>query len=308
MGGSALAGVVKVRLAIPLAFLSLTACAGSPPRPLESRPDPVRATAPAHCGGPGPIEILAADVAIVIDTSTSTREPLGVDLDRDGRVGEYRRSEYTDPDDSLFAVQLAAIERLVRVATLDGMRFSIVSLAGRKDYPLTDSLTQRVDPRDARLESELTDDVAVLETALARVSERGPDGTSSFVPAMKLALRSLQPDSSAAPKARRRVLFLSDSPTLVRYAPAERTARNDPRLKIEARRALKAGVRFDTFGLGPAAQAEPPHALAQIAGATGGTYRAVGDPTGLYCELLATLRVGEPRSVVPTSDRHGGKQ
>src|SRR5262245_18852579 len=65
--------------------------------------------APERCQhGPGPIEILAADVAIAIDRSTSTREPTGLDLDGDGVVGEFRSSVYTDRGDSLLAAELAA--------------------------------------------------------------------------------------------------------------------------------------------------------------------------------------------------------
>ena len=38
--------------------------------------------------------------------------------------------------------------------------------------------------QQARLEADLTDDLAALEAAVARVAERGSDGTSSFAPAM----------------------------------------------------------------------------------------------------------------------------
>jgi hypothetical protein len=90
------------------------------------------------------------------------------------------------------------------------------------------------------------------------------------------------------------VLFLSDSWTPVRHAPSRAIARTDARMKIEAQRAIDAGVRFDTFAIGPAAAAAPPHALEQIAGATGGTYRVVADPDALYCALLTSLQVAEP--------------
>ncbi|MGH7336637.1 MAG: vWA domain-containing protein, partial [Myxococcota bacterium] len=245
---------------------------------------------------PGPIEILAADVVIAIDRSTSTRKPTGLDLDGDGVVGEFRRSEYTDREDSLLAAQLAAVQRLVDVARLGGMRFAIVSYSGRHDFPLEDSVTQRVERTDARLEAELTDDPAALEAAVARIGERGSDGASSFAPAMRLALLSLSArNASDEPARRRRVLFLSDSPTPVRYAPMYRIAYDDARMEVEARRAIKSGVAFHSFGLGEAANAaDTPHVLAQIAGATGGTYRAVPDPRDLYCQMLAALGASDP--------------
>jgi hypothetical protein len=63
----------------------------------------------------------------------------------------------------------------------------------------------------------------------------------------------------------------------------DRIAYDDPRMKIEARRAIASGISFDSFGIGDAAAAiGATHALAQIAGATDGTYRAVPDPRDLY--------------------------
>ena len=207
----------------------------------------------------------------------------------------------------MLAAELAAVQRLIDVARLGGMRFAIVSYSGRDDFPLEDSVTQRVDRRDARLEAELTDDPAALEAAVARVARRGSDGASSFAPAMRLALRSSRRASdSREPARRRRVLFLSDSPTPVRFAPMDRIAHDDPRMEIEARRAIQSGVSFHSFGLGEAADdADTPHALAQIAGATGGTYRAVPDPRDLYCQMLAALGASDPRPALNAAPRSG---
>jgi hypothetical protein len=272
----------------------LAACANPTPAPVA---DPM-ARAPERCAqGPEPIEILAADVAIAIDRSSSTREPTGIDIDGDGEIGEFRRSEYTDLGDSMLAAELAAVQRLVDVARLGGMRFAIVSYSGREDFPLEDSVTQRVDRKDARLEAALTDDLGTLESAVTRVGERGSDGASSFAPAMRLALRSLNArNRSDEPARRRRVLFLSDSPTPVRYGPMESILYDDWRMEVEARRAIASGVSFHSFALGAAAAAaDSPHALAQIAGATGGSYRVVPDPRDLYCQMLAALGAHDPR-------------
>jgi hypothetical protein len=275
------------------AGVALLACAGAPPTPEHAAlPEMTH----ERCGdGAHPIEILAADVVIAIDRSTSTREPTGLDLDGDGRIGEFRRSTYTDRGDSLFAAELAAVARLIAVARLGGMRFAIVSYSGRETHPLEDSATQHVDRQDARLEAALTDDLAELEAAVARVADRGPDGASSFAPAMRLAVRSLAADPGDGTARRRRVLFLADTPTPVRYAPMDRIAYDDARMEIEARRAIASRVSFHSFGIGEAATADPAHALAQIAGATGGTYRAVPDPRGLYCQMLAALGAHDPR-------------
>jgi len=278
-------------VALSLLLLELAACASTAdPAPQSAASAPAR----ERCHeGPGPIEILAADVVIAIDRSMSTRDPTGLDLDGDGVVGEFRHSEYTDRGDSLLAAELAAVDRLVRVAQLGGIRFAIVSFSGRSDFPLEDSLTQLVDRRDARLEAELTDDLGTLEAAVARVERRGSDGASSFAPAMRLAVRTFGGGDGGA--RRRRVLFLADTPTPVRYAPMRRIARDDWRMQVEARRAIASGISFHSFGLGEAAGDPEAHALAQIAGATGGTYRAVPDPRNLYCQMLAALGAGDTR-------------
>ncbi len=91
------------------------------------------------------------------------------------------------------------------------------------------------------------------------------------------------------------MLFLADSPTPVRFAPMERIARDDARMEVEARRAIASGIAFHSFGIGEAAGSASGQALAQIAGATGGTYRAVPDPRNLYCQMLAALGASDSR-------------
>src|SRR5262249_51789502 len=140
----------------------------------------------------------------------STRDPTGIDIDGNGTIGEFQRSEYTDRGDSMLAAELAAVGRLIDAAQLDGMRFAIVSYSGRDDFPLYDSLNRHIDRRDARLEAPLTDDRAELEAAVARVARRGSEGASSFAPAMSLALTSLTTGAGEGAVRRRRVLFLSD--------------------------------------------------------------------------------------------------
>jgi hypothetical protein len=278
------------------AGIAIAGCVGPDPDPrIAFHADALLGHDPAgSCPGPRPIEILAADVAIVIDRSGSTREPIGIDVDDDGNVGRYEASQYTDRDDSLLAAELAAVEALVPVVRLGGLRFAILSYSGRDDFPVEDSVTQRVDREDARLEAALTDDTAELEAALSRVAQRGSNGASSFAPAMKLAVRTLRAGDDGGPVRRRRVLFLADTPTPVRYAPMERIAYDDARMEVEAARAIAAGISFHSFGIGHKIEGASSQALAQIAGATGGNYRAVPDPRNLYCQMLAALGASGP--------------
>ena len=64
-------------------------------------------------------------------------------------------------------------------------------------------------------------------------------------------------------------------------------------MRIQAIRAIKAGVAFDTFAIGQAASAATPHTLTHIASATGGSFYSVPDPTKIHCTLLEALH--EPR-------------
>jgi hypothetical protein len=287
---------VRTARAAPI-LLSIALCAScADPRTAGPTPEsPLQAGSERCSPDGGPIEILAADVVVAIDRSGSTREPTGIDIDGDGTIGEFRHSDYTDQGDSMLAAELVAVGRLIEVARLGGMRFAIVSYSGRSDFPLYDPVSQHVDYRDARLETELTDDPTALETAVARVASRGPNGASSFAPAMRLAVRSLAQAPESDTARRRRVLFLSDSAMPVRYAPMERIARDDARMEKAARLAIASGISFHSFALGEASAAGSEHALAQIAGATGGTYRAVPDPRSLYCQLLAALGARDPR-------------
>lgn len=233
------------------------------------------------------------DVVIAIDTSRSTRDPSGADIDGDGEIGVFRRSRWTDRGDSMLAAQVAAVRRLVRESPGRDVRFAIVAYSGREGRVFEDSVGQLVDRRDALLRSELTTDVAALEAELDRVLLRGSRGNSSFTPPMQLALRALRypPDGESAE--RQRILFLSDSPWPIRSAPGGHYGWQDRRMRIQAIRAIKAQVAFDTFGLGRAAIATTPHTLTHIAAATGGAFYAVHDPTRLHCSLLSALN--QPR-------------
>jgi hypothetical protein len=96
--------------------------------------------------------------------------------------------------------------------------------------------------------------------------------------------------------------MISDSPTPVGRGPTvsyyrtfdggnpnSLVVRSDPAMASAIRWAIRSGIRIHTFGLGEAADTEPPHHLSRIAGATGGSYRAVEDPTGLHRDLMSAL-------------------
>ena len=240
------------------------------------------------------------DVAIAIDTSGSTADPSGADIDGDGAVGELRGGEMTDRADSLLAAQVAGIKSLVADGGLLDLRFSIVSFSGKDRFD--DPVSAERFP-DAILRTELTSDSRELEASLDRVLKSGSRGTSNFAAAMRRSLESLDVGWGRAPAdGRRRVVFLlADSPTPILPGPTQyiyRTpegdphgpvVRTDPHMAVAAKRAIRAHVVINTFGLGEAADADPPHILSRVAGATGGRYRAVKDPTVLHCKPMSAL-------------------
>jgi hypothetical protein len=284
-----------MRWAPMLAVISLVSCAPAQPR-LEALPT----RSLDGCGPRGPEVTQGLDVAIAIDTSGSTADPSGSDIDGDGIVGEFRDGVMTDRADSLLAAQVAGIKSVVADSGLRDLRVSIVSFSGKDRFD--DPASAERFP-DAILRGALTSDTRELEIALDRVLEGGSRGTSNFAAAMRRSLEALGVGWSRAPDDGRRrvVLLLADSPAPVLPGPTQylyRTpegdphgpiVRTDPHMAVAARRAIRSQVVFKTFGLGEAADADPPHMLSLVAGATGGRYRAVKDPTELHCNLMSAL-------------------
>jgi hypothetical protein len=240
------------------------------------------------------------DVAIAVDTSGSTADPSGSDIDGDGAIGKLRDDVITDRGDSLLAAQVAGIKSVISDERLRDLRLAIVSFSGKDRFD--DPASPERFP-DAILHGELTSDTRELEAALDRVLKRGSRGTANFAAAMRRSLEALGVGWRTAPADGRRrvVLLLADSPTPIRPGPTQffyRTlegfprgpiVRTDPQMALAAKRAIRSRVVINTFGLGGAADADPPHALSRVAGATGGGYRVVQDPARLHCYLISAL-------------------
>jgi hypothetical protein len=206
----------------------------------------------------------------------------------------------TDPSDSLLAAQVAGVRSVIAAVGLRDLRIAIVSFSGKDRF--NDPTSPERFP-DAILRSELTSDPRELEMTLDRVLKGGSRGTANFSAAMFRSLEALEVGWYRAPADERRrvVLLLADSSTPVRPGPSQylyrtskgvphgSTVRSDPQMALAAKRAIRSGVVINTFGLGGAADAEPPHALSHVAGATGGGYRAVEDPARLHCYLISAL-------------------
>jgi len=284
-----------MRWAPMLAVIWLVGCAAAQPG-LDAMP--VRSLDECSLGG---LEVARGlDVVIAIDTSGSTADPSGSDIDADGIIGGRRGDTMTGRGDSLLAAQVAGIKSVIFEGNLRNLRLSIVSFSGKDRFD--DPVSPERFP-DAILRAELTSDSQELEAALDRVLKGGSRGTANFAAALRRSLDALKVGWRGAPADGRRrvVLLLADSPAPVRPGPTQYFYRTleriphgpivhtDPQMAIAAKRAIRSHVVINTFGLGRAADADPPHTLSRVAGATGGRYRAVKDPARLHCYLISAL-------------------
>jgi hypothetical protein len=124
------------------------------------------------------------DIIIVIDTSVSTGQPTGVDVDGDGvagmplpaATGGFPDLGSTDPGDSILAAEVAAAGKLLSGLDPRSTRVGLVTFAGEpvQAHPGLVGLTR---VRLAALTEEpLTSDYKRLHRALAGVHERGARG------------------------------------------------------------------------------------------------------------------------------------
>jgi hypothetical protein len=258
---------------------------------------------PARCGIDAPDSSPGGlDIAIAINTATSTARPSGRDVDDDGVIGEFRSSAVTDRGDSLLTGQIAAAKSLLHGGALPDARVAIITYAGLPRAPERSRPFSSVPLQVGRILAGLTNDVAALDRALDRALGRGSRGGVDFAAAVELSIRSLRAGEEIDTPRRRVILLLSNSETPILAAPSLASfrkehggdprgafLRDDPALITAARRAIRYDTTIHGFAIGPAAAATTPHLLSRLAHATGGTHRSVDDVRDLDCELLLAL-------------------
>ena len=187
------------------------------------------------------------DVAIVIDLSTSTRLPSGIDVDENGKVGKSApeiREDYwgdgspeklcDDPGDTIAAAELAAVRRLLKLLDPTHTRVALVAFGDKGE-----------------LVAPLTATRPELEKALATLDHKhGWYGGTNYAGALEVAIDALAnaPHDDKLER-KRSILFLSDGyPTMPQPEP-------EPAKQAiaAARRAGGAGDHLHSFALGPEA-------------------------------------------------------
>jgi hypothetical protein len=254
--------------------------------------------------GKRPVEF---EVMLVVDVSGSTAYPSGLDLDRDGEIGETReplmpglpRTRNTDPDDSVLAAEVEAGLSLVNGLDAGRIRVGVITFSGQID-PKT--LRRRLPNQvDALLEQPLTSDYALVRQSLDAVRLRGPSGGTNMEAGIKLALRELAglPGASSAPRshAKKVILFLTDGkPSLPFGLGTEQDPEDIEAVVAAAQLARTAGVMINVYGLGSEA-IDYPIAATEMARVTHGLYTPVRRP-GDIVALLSGVSFANVEDVV----------
>ena len=242
------------------------------------------------------------DVMVVIDVSESTQNASGADVDEDGVVGEdphlglYAPGEYpdsvhsTDPDDDILHAEVKAAKTLLDGLDPKRVRVGLITFSGDVD-PATGK-QKSPDQRDAWLQVPLTSDFGQVRAALGRVLAQGPHGATDFAAGIRLGTQELAGLSGAVskprPGAKLVMLFLTDG---VPSFPAGLATESDPgdleAAVAAARVAQSAGIRINSYALGPDAVTKP-KAATEIARVTLGTFTPLLQPGAITAALQST--------------------
>jgi len=244
------------------------------------------------------------DIIIVIDTSGSTNDPTGVDVDGDGEVGAPLRGASptspnfgsTDPGDSILAAEVAAAGKLLGGLDPRSTRVGLVTFAGELVVTRPGFLGPTRVHRAALTEEPLTFDYKRVRRALTDVHERGARGMTHMAAGVDQAsveLLGLAGSlSRAAPDSEKIVLFFTDgAPTLPHW---DSEVGNVSAVLQSAQRARRAGVRIHSFAIGPEAL-EGPISTVEMAAITDGLFTPVRHPGRLvqFIEGVSFANIAE---------------
>jgi len=234
------------------------------------------------------------DLFLVIDTSSSTNQPSGTDVDGDGELGVAsheadRRS--TDPGDSILAAEVAAARQVVAGLDPKRTRVGVVTFAGEALLRYPGDLARPPVRRAAFTQEPLTSDYRRVHAALYELGRSEPHGMTHMAAGIDLATLELLglagSVGSPAPDSTKMILFFTDGqPTLPSLASE---AANVGAVQLAADRARRAAVRIHSFAIGPEAL-EGPVAAVEMAAITRGLFTPVPDP-GRLSEFVDATRV-----------------
>jgi hypothetical protein len=239
------------------------------------------------------------DVIIVLDTSRSTIDPAGTDINGNGVVGRQRLgglgtifgSGSTDPGDSILAAEVAGAKQLLRGLDSRTTRVGVVAFAG--DVPGTSRRS-----RPAYTLVALTDEYERVDAALDEVLATEPEGNTHMAAGVDQATIELAGLRGAASRvdgsSEKIVFFFTDGQPTLPYGP-EAEADNVRAVLRAANRARRANVRIHSFAVGPEAL-EGPIATVEMASRTDGFFTPVRHP-GDLADAVEDVNIANLESV-----------
>jgi len=237
------------------------------------------------------------DVIFVIDTSKSTRDPSGADIDGDFSIGRARldesgQFENSDAGDSILAAEIAAARELLHGLHPANTRVGIVAFSGSPSRPL-EWLFPR-SPSAVTVQS-LTLDHAAVGDAFDRLAKQKPEGSTNMAAGIDRALADFETPGGVdalALERKRLILFFTDGYPTLPFGP-EAEAENIGAVLEAAARAREAGARIHAYAIGVSAL-ESPMAVVEMAARTGGAFTPVRHPADLV-DMVRHAVPGEPR-------------
>ncbi len=241
------------------------------------------------------------DVMFVLDTSGSTADASGSDVNANGVVGRRGAGPLGgifgnfDAGDSILAAEVASARNLIEEFDPRSIRVGLVTFAGEtRGGPYG---PQHYNTAVSHV--PLTEDYDAFRKGLDDVLRKGPSGGTHMAAGVDQATRELLGlrGSLSAPEAESEkvVIFLTDGIPTLPYSSGARRENNQAVLRA-AKRAASKGIRVFTYGIGPKALDEPV-AIVELAELTGGLFTPVRDPGNLV-QAVEEVNFGEIESVV----------
>ncbi|MGI9590120.1 MAG: VWA domain-containing protein, partial [Myxococcota bacterium] len=212
------------------------------------------------------LTIARFDVAIVIDTSESTQEASGADVDGDGTVGAARLGTVaslfsdgiSDSDDSILAAEVAAARQLLFGLDPRSTRVTVITFAGGVPGAIPRWLGGQGRPA-AIVRVPLSSDYEAVDRALQEIQSRAPAGATDMAAGLERATRELLGDDGAQSEpdleAEKIVFFFTDGVPTLPHRGFE--ADNVREVLRAADRSRLGQVRVHAFAIGPEALEGP---------------------------------------------------
>ncbi len=227
------------------------------------------------------------DVILVVDTSRSTIDAAGTDVNGNGEVGAARLGSLgaifgaglTDDGDSILAAEIAAARQVLSGLDPRSTRVGLVAFAGD---PVGET-NRHAERKPAFTVEGLTRDYSRIESGLDELLATEPEGSTHMAAGVDQAtieLNSLRGSYSVPdPDSEKIVFFFTDGQPTLPYGP-DAEADNVRAVLRAANRAHRGHIRIHSFAIGPEAL-EGPIAAVEMASRTRGYFTPVRNPGDL---------------------------